>query len=175
MAKKTVRRPKTKVTTSRKKKKANPIPKGFHTVTPHLVVANAKKAIAFYKKAFGAILKGVHYMPDGKTVMHAEMRIGDSVVMLNDEFPDFGVFSPLKTGATSVNIHLYVKDVDKVFKRAVSAGATVTMPLADAFWGDRYAQITDPSGHKWSLATHLEDLTPKQMDQRAKEFFAQAG
>ncbi len=140
-----------------------PVPEGFHTVTPQLVVRDALKAIDFYKRAFGAEHLGINYGPDGK-VRHAVIKIGDSIIMLNDEFPDWGALSPLAPGhASSVVVHLYVENVDTLFARAVSAGGKVTMPLMDQFWGDRYGQIVDPFGHKWSLATHTRDLTPEEM------------
>ena len=148
--------------------KASPIPKGFHTVTPHLVVAGASAAIDFYKKAFGA--EEVLRMPgSGGKLMHAEIRIGNSQVMLADEMPEFGNKSPKSLGGTPVTVHLYVDNVDAVYDRAVKAGAKATMPLMDAFWGDRYGQIEDPFGHKWGLATHVEDLTPEQMAERQKK------
>ena len=144
------------------KPKAKPIPKGMHTVTPHLVCADAEKAIDFYKKAFGAVelrrLKG----HDGK-IMHASVRIGDSPVMLVDEYPAWGVLSPTSLKGSPVTIHLFVKDVDGFVARAVSAGAKVTMPVADMFWGDRYGKLEDPFGHHWSVATHLRDMTPAEI------------
>lgn len=150
-----------------------PIPDGFHTITPHLVVRDAARAVEFYKQAFGAEARDVSYMPDGKTVMHASLKIGDSMLMLNDEFPDWKVLSPKSIGGSSVTIHMYVEDVDRAFNRAVAAGANVTMPLMDAFWGARFGQLEDPFGHKWSLATHKEDLNPEEMKKRAEPFFAQ--
>ncbi len=148
-------------------KQAKAIPEGFHTVTPHLIIKGASEAIEFYKKAFGA--EEVARMPGpGGTVMHAEIRIGDSPIMLNDEFPSFGKTGPKSIGGTPVTIHLYVNDVDALFDRAVKAGAKVTMPIADMFWGDRYGQIEDPFGHQWSLATHKEDVTPEECMRRAK-------
>ncbi|MFO0837342.1 MAG: VOC family protein [Phycisphaerae bacterium] len=145
--------------------KANPIPEGYRTVTPHLVVKGGMKAIEFYKKAFGA--EEIMRMPgpDGKSVMHAEVRIGDSMVMLADEFPDFGKKAPLPNH-TSCTIHLYVKDVDSAFKRAVDAGATAAMPPTNMFWGDRYGAVIDPFGHSWSLATHVEDVSPEECAKR---------
>jgi len=148
--------------------KAGPIPKGFHTITPHLVVAGAAAAIDFYKKAFGA--EEVTRMPGpGGRLMHAEIRIGNSQLMLADEMPEFGNKSPKSLGGTPVTVHLYVDNVDAVYDRAVKAGAKATMPLMDAFWGDRYGQIEDPFGHKWGLATHVEDLTPEETMARAKK------
>ena len=157
-------------------KQAKPIPDGFHAVTPHLVVREAAKAIEFYKKAFGAEEIARMPGPDGKFVMHAELRIGDSIVMLGDEFPQMQRWvSPQQLKGTSIALHLYVKDVDQAFKRAVAAGATVSMPVMDAFWGDRYGRVTDPFGHEWSLATHKQDLTPEQIAKGAEAFFANVG
>lgn len=147
--------------------KAKPIPKGYHIITPSIVVRGAKEAIEFYKKAFGAkTVGGVMASPDGK-VMHAEIRIGDSIVMLSDEFPNMGSSSPQSVGGTSSSLMIYTRDVDALFNQAVAAGATVSMPVADMFWGDRYGVVTDPFGHRWALATHKEDLTPKEMARRA--------
>ena len=142
------------------------VPDGFHRVTPHLVVRDAPKMIEFYKKAFGAIELNRAPGPDGKTILHAAIKIGDSIVFLNDEFPDFGALSPLATKSTSVTIHLYVEDADKQFQQALAAGAEVVMPIADQFWGDRYGIVKDPSGHQWSIGSHTEDLTPQQMQER---------
>ncbi len=148
-------------------KPGKPVPEGFHTVTPHLVIKGAAAAIEFYKKAFGA--EEVLRMPgQGDGIMHAEIRIGDSHIMLNDEFPEFGKKGPLSIGGTPVTLHLYVNDVDAVFARAVKAGAKVTMPVADMFWGDRYGALEDPYGHHWSIGTHKEDLTPEECMERAK-------
>ena len=138
------------------------VPPGFHTLTPHLTVRNAEQALEFYKNAFGAEVLHVAHMPDGK-VMHAALRIGDSMLMLNDEFPDHGALSPLSTGGTSVTIHIYTDNVDTAFNRAVSAGAQVKMPLADQFWGDRYGVVADPFGHKWSLGAHIKDMSAEEM------------
>jgi PhnB protein len=150
-----------------------PIPEGMHSVTPHLVCAGAADAIEFYKQAFGAIERGRMPGPDGK-VMHAQIKIGDSHIMLADEFPDFGSLGPKSLGGTPVTIHLYVPDADAVFQRALDAGATVKMPIGDMFWGDRYGILTDPFGHSWSIATHMKDMTPEQMAQAGKEAMAQA-
>jgi len=139
-----------------------PIPEGFHTITPHLVVKGASDAIEFYKKAFGAEEITRLSGPDGKSVMHAELRIGDSRLMLCDEFPGSGCMSPRSAGGTTVTIHLYVSDVDAVFERALAAGATVVMPVMDKFWGDRYGNLADPYGHQWGVATHKQDLTPEE-------------
>ena len=149
----------------------NPIPDGFHTLTPHLTVRDAAAAIEFYKKAFGAVETVRHAGPDGKTIMHASLRIGDSPFMLNDEFPEMGGKGPQALGGTPVTIHLYSGDVDALFARAVAAGAKVTMPLADQFWGSRYGQLEDPFGHRWSLAQHIEDVTPEESARRMKKLF----
>jgi uncharacterized glyoxalase superfamily protein PhnB len=138
------------------------IPEGFHTVTPHLVCAGAAEAIEFYKKAFDAVEMGRMPGPGGK-IMHAQLRIGDSPIMLADDFPDFGSKGPLALKGTPVVIHLYVADADATFAQAVAAGAKPVMPLADMFWGDRYGQLDDPFGHRWSIATHKRDMTPEQM------------
>jgi PhnB protein len=145
----------------------------FHAVTPHIVVRDVVKAIAFYEAAFGAENVHVMFMPDGKTVMHAQIQIGSSPVMLAEECPEWGSMSPLSLGKTPVTLHLYVKDADATFAKAVKAGATPTMPPADMFWGDRYGKVTDPFGHAWSIATHTKDLTPQEMERGAREAFAQ--
>jgi PhnB protein len=140
------------------------------TIIAHLVVDDATKALDFYKNGFGAEIKGVHKTPDGK-VMHAELSVGGARLMLADEFP--GASSPKKLGGSPVVLNLYVpEDVDSLFKQAVAAGATVAMPLADQFWGDRYGQVTDPFGHRWALGQHVEDVAPDEMERRAKEAFA---
>ncbi len=153
--------------------KVKAIPEGFHTLTTSLVVSDAVKAIEFYKKVFGARVRRIFYGPDGKTIFHAELDIGDSVLMLSDEFPDMNVVSPQSPGGgASAGIFMYVPDVDAVFKKAVSNGATVTMPLMDAFWGDRAGEIVDPYGHRWALATHIKDLSREEIDEGAKAAFA---
>ncbi|MDD5544172.1 MAG: VOC family protein [Acidobacteriia bacterium] len=150
-----------------------PVRSGEHTITPHLVVNGAQKAIDFYREAFGAEVKGVHKTPDGK-IMHAELRVGDSIIMLADEFPGMGsCSSPQTLGGTSVTLNLYQENVDELFKRAVGAGATVTMPLADMFWGDRYGQVTDPFGHSWALGQHIEEVSPEELERRSREAFSQ--
>lgn len=149
-----------------------PIPKGYHTLTPNMTVRDAARAIEFYKQAFGAEEKGVMKGPDGK-VMHAELRIGDSLFMLADEFPEFGSLSPQSTGGSGMGLHIYVEDVDSAFDRATKAGAKVEMPVTDMFWGDRYGKVVDPFGHKWSIATHKRDMTMEEMDAAQKEFMAQ--
>jgi len=139
-----------------------PVPDGMHTVTPHLVCKGAADAITFYKQAFGAVELGRLPGPQGK-LMHAMLRIGDSAVMLVDEFPDYGSFGPKSLKGSPVTIHLYVEDVDATVKRAVAAGAKITMPVDDMFWGDRYGKIEDPFGHHWSVATHIRDVSPEDM------------
>ncbi len=156
------------------KSRVSPIPQGYRTVTPQLTVRGAAEAINFYKRAFGARELMRMASPDGK-VMHAELKVGDSVVFLGDEFPDMGCKSPQTLGGASGALHVYVPNVDAAFKRAVDAGAQVTMPVADMFWGDRYGKVRDPFGHEWGLATHKEDLTPAQTRKRAEEFFKQMG
>ncbi len=150
----------------------SPIPKGYHSITPHIVVSDAKKAAEFYKNAFGAEIRGMATGPDGK-IMHAEVKIGDSILMLNDEFPEWHVLSPTSTKAdTCVTLHLYVDDVDKVFATAQAAGAEVTMPLQDQFWGDRYGKLKDPFGHSWAIATHIKDQSPEEMKAAMDEAMA---
>jgi PhnB protein len=151
--------------------KVKAVPDGFHTITPHLTVRDAKGAIEFYQKAFGAQVLNVAPGPGGK-VMHAALKIGDSILMLNDEFPEFGgQLGPSATGS-SVALHVYLDDVDTAFQRAVSAGATVKMPLMDQFWGDRYGVVIDPYGHRWSLATHTRDMSPEEMEQEQEKAFS---
>jgi PhnB protein len=146
----------------------NWIQEGYHTVTPYLVVKDADRAIDFYKRAFGA--EELHRMSGpGGSVLHAEIRIGDSRIMLGDESPMGGCKSPQSLGGTSMGLHIYVKDVDAAFAKAVAAGAQVQMPVTDMFWGDRYGKLADPFGHEWSMATHKEELTPEEMEQRKDE------
>lgn len=149
-----------------------PIPDGYHTVTPAIVVRNGAKAIDFYEQAFGARVGTRMDGPDGK-IMHAELTIGDSKIMLSDEYCDYGTFSPETVGGTPVTIFLYVEDVDAVFKAAVDAGATSKMEPADQFWGDRYGKLVDPFGHSWSLATHIKDMTDEETREAAEEAMAQ--
>jgi len=139
-----------------------PVPEGYHTLTPFLTVRDAVRAIEFYKQAFGAVERGVAKGPDGK-VMHAELKIGDSIIMLSDEYPEFGSLSPQSSGGTGMGLHIYLDGVDAAFERAVKAGAKVDMPVMDQFWGDRYGKLTDPFGHKWSIATHTKDLSMDEM------------
>jgi uncharacterized glyoxalase superfamily protein PhnB len=150
----------------------SPVPKGFHTLTPHLVVKDAPAAIEFYKQAFGAEVGRIHYTPDGQTITHADLRIGDSMLMLCGEFPAWGVLSPLTLGGTPVTLHVYVADPDALFGRAVAAGATVKMPLADQFWGDRYGQLTDPFGHLWSIAARIAEPSEEELKAASEAAFA---
>jgi PhnB protein len=149
-----------------------PIPDGMHTVTPHLIVKGAGEALEFYKTALGA--EEVLRMPgpDGR-VMHAEFKIGDSLVFMCEEYPDMGCKSPLALGGSPVTLNLAVADCDAAFNRAVGAGATVRMPPADMFWGDRFGKLTDPFGHAWGLATHKEDVSPEEMKKRAQAAMAE--
>ncbi len=144
-----------------------PIPEGYHTVTPYLAVDDATEAIEYYTKAFGAKERVRMETPDGK-VGHAELEIGDSLVMLSDPFPQASTKPPNELSGTSVSVFMYVEDVDAVVKQAVDAGATVTMEVADQFWGDRFGSVKDPFGHLWSIATHVEDVPPEEMAERAK-------
>src|SRR3954469_17689385 len=139
-----------------------PIPEGYHTLTPFMTVRNAQRAIEFYKQAFGAEERAVAKDPSGR-VMHAELRVGDSIIMIADEFPEYGAVSPETVGGTSMGLHIYVDNVDAAFDRAVKAGAKVEMPVMDQFWGDRYGKLKDPFGHKWSIATHMADLSEDEM------------
>jgi PhnB protein len=152
--------------------KVKPIPEGMHTVTPHLVIRGASQAIDFYKKAFGAVELNRAPGPNG-TVMHAEIKVGDSMLFLADEFPQWGSNSPLHYKGSPVVLNLYVEDVDAMFNRAVAAGAQVKMPLQNQFWGDRYGKLTDPFGHEWGLASHVEDVSPAEMKKRMAEAMAQ--
>jgi PhnB protein len=156
----------------RKASGPKPIPDGYHSATPYLTVRGAAAAIEFYGRAFGA--SEVMRMPsaDGSMIMHAEIRLGDSVVMLNDEMEGGSGRSPKGVGATTGHVHLYVPDVDRAFDRAVQAGATVAMPVQDMFWGDRYGRLVDPFGHEWGLATHKEDLAPDEIGRRAAAVFS---
>ena len=150
------------------KPQVKPIPDGMHTATPHLICAGAADAIEFYKKAFNAVELGRVPGPQGK-LLHALIRIGDSAVMLVDEFPDWNSFGPKSLKGSPVTIHLYVQDVDAFFKQAVAAGAKITMPLEDTFWGDRYGRLEDPFGHHWSVATHVRDVKPEELQEAAQK------
>jgi len=147
---------------------AKAIPDGMHTVTPHLVCAGAADAIEFYKKAFNATEMMRMPGPDGK-LMHGCVKIGDSMVFLVDEMPQWGALGPKALKGSPVTIHLQVENVDAFVKRATDAGAKLTMPVADMFWGDRYGQVEDPFGHRWSVATHIRDMTPEQMQEEMKK------
>jgi PhnB protein len=149
-----------------------PVPEGYHTVTPYLAVQDATEAIEYYKNAFGAKERVRMDTPDGK-IGHAELEIGDSLVMLSDPFPQASTRPPKEIGGTSVSVFLYVEDVDAVVKQAVDAGASVTMEVADQFWGDRFGTVTDPFGHVWGVATHIEDVPPEEMAERAKAAMAE--
>ena len=149
----------------------NPIPEGYNSVTPYLVVDDAAKAIEFYKKAFGAEEK--FRMPMGENrIGHAEIKIGDSFVMLADEFPEMGHLGPRARGGTTVSLLLYVNDVDSAFKTALDAGAKGLRPVVNRSWGGRMATLADPFGHQWSLATHVEDISEAEMESRMKQFSA---
>ncbi len=151
------------------------IPEGFHTITPNITVKNCAQALEFYKEAFGAEVTFVMNAPDGR-VAHAEIKIGDSMIFLNDEFPEMGnscIASPETLGGRATGgLSLYVPDVDASFDRAVKAGATVRMPVQDMFWGDRYGNVTDPYGHVWAIATRKENLTNQEIEARARDFHA---
>jgi len=148
--------------------KVKPIPDGMQSVTPHLICAGAADAIEFYKKAFNAVEVVRLPGPQGR-LMHAMIRIGDSAVMLVDEMPEWGALGPNSLKGSPVTIHLYVENVDAFVKRAVDAGAKITMPVADMFWGDRYGKLEDPFGHHWSVATHIRDVSPDEMMQEMKK------
>lgn len=147
------------------------IPEGFHTITPHIVVRGAREAIEFYKKAFGAKEVGCMTGPDGNSVMHAEVRIGSSILWLADEMPVMGCVSPLALNGSPVTLHIYTADVDAMCEQAKSAGAEVKMPPQDMFWGDRYCQVRDPFGHTWSIATRKEELSEEEIKKRAATAF----
>jgi PhnB protein len=146
--------------------KVKPIPEGYHSVTPYLIIKNAAEAIEFYKKAFGATELFRIDQPDGK-IGHAEIKIGDSPIMLSDEFPEMGHRGPQSLGGSPVSLMLYVEDVDAVVNRATTAGAKLDRPVEDKFYGDRAGSLTDPFGHIWHIGTHKEDVTPEEMEKRA--------
>jgi PhnB protein len=149
----------------------NPIPEGYNTLTPYLAVDDAAQAIEYYQKAFGAKERMRMDAPGGK-IGHAELEIGNSMVMLSDSFPQATTRPPKELGGTTGSIFMYVEDVDAVVKKAVDEGATITMEVADQFWGDRFGSIQDPFGHSWSIATHVEDLTPEEIAERGKAAMA---
>jgi PhnB protein len=146
------------------------VPDGMHTITPHIVVRDAARAVEWYKQALGAEERGRVPLPGGK-LMSVELWFGDSAVMVADEFPEMGVVSPQTVGGTSTVLNLYTEDVDALWQRAVDAGAEVLHPLQDAFWGDRHGQLTDPYGHRWGLAEHLRDVPPEEVVRAAAEAF----
>lgn len=147
-----------------------PIPDGYHSVTPTLTIRGTSDAIEFYKKAFDA--KEVYRFPgpDGKSIMHAEIRIGDSAIMLCDEIPEMGCLSPKSTGGPSGAIYLYVNDADSVFSKAVSVGAQPLLPLMDGFWGDRIGMLVDPFGHRWTIATRKKEMTIEEIQKAGADF-----
>ena len=148
-----------------------PIPEGYHALTPSVAVESAAEAIEFYKRAFGATER-MRMPGPGDTIAHAELEIRDSVLMLSDPFPQSTVKPPKQVGGTTVGIFMYVEDVDEVVQQAVDAGATVTMPVEDQFWGDRFGVVADPFGHQWMIATHVEDVSPEEMAERGKQAMA---
>jgi PhnB protein len=151
-----------------------PVPEGYHTLTPYLAVEDAAEAIEYYKRAFGAKERVRMDAPGGK-IGHAELEIGDSLVMVSDPFPQSSTKPPKELGGTSASVFMYVEDVDSVVQDALDAGATVTMPVEDMFWGDRFGTVQDPFGHQWSIATHIEDVPPEEMAERAKAAMAEMG
>jgi uncharacterized glyoxalase superfamily protein PhnB len=152
--------------------KVRAIPEGYHSITPHIIVRDAAKAIDFYKKAFGA--EEIMRMPGpGGKIMHAELKIGNSHLMMCEESQDWGCLSPQALNGSPITIHLYVENVDTAFDRAVKAGAKAEMPVSDMFWGDRYGKLKDPFGHNWSLATHKEDVPPQECAKRAEQWMSQ--
>ena len=151
-----------------------PVPEDFHTITPQMAVKGVAAAIDWYTRALGAHELLRNAAPDGTSIMHAELLLGDSRFFVVDEFPD-SVLSPSTLGGTTFTMHLYVPDVDDLFNRAVEAGATVVMPVADQFWGDRYGILRDPFGHRWSIASRIEDLSPKTLQDRAKTWAKNQG
>ncbi len=153
--------------------KVNAIPVGYHSITPDMTVRRAAEAIEFYKKAFGARERSRMMSPDGRSVLHAELEIGDSAIMLADENPRAGNKSPESLGGTPVTLHLYVEDVDAAFSRALAAGARQLMALENSFWGDRWGVVADPFGHQWSVATHIEDVAAGEMMERMMAAMAQ--
>lgn len=153
---------------------ANPIPEGYHSLTPYLAVEDASRAIEFYKEAFGAVENVRMPGPDG-SVAHAELQIGDSKLMLSDPFPQSNVRPPSERGGPTASIFMYVEDADATFEQAQEAGASVVAPLEDMFWGDRFGSLVDPFGHVWSVATHVEDLSEEEMAERSKAAMSEMG
>jgi PhnB protein len=149
-----------------------PVPEGYHTITPYLAVDDATAAIDFYQRAFGA-KERVRMSGPGDAIMHAELEIGDSLVMLSDPFPQASTRPPKELGGTSVSIFTYVDDIDALYNQAIDAGATSLMEPDDMFWGDRFGSVQDPFGHSWTIATHIEDVSPEEMEKRSEEWMAQ--
>ena len=147
------------------------IPEGYHSINTYLIVRNADRAIEFYKKAFGAEERFRMYGPDGKAIMHAELKIGDSIFMLSEESKEMKAHSPESIGGSPVSLYVYVRDVDQIFNQAVSEGATVLKPVNDQFYGDRSGYLKDPFGHLWSIATHKKDLSPDELRKAGEAFF----
>lgn len=154
---------------------SQPVPEGFHTVTPHLTLKNTRQAITFYEKALNAKVLGVFPSPNGNGTMHAQIQIGNSILMMGDEMPGQGCQSAETLGTSPISLYIYLADVDAAFKQAVAAGATVIMPVAEAFWGDRCGTLKDPFGYSWTIATHTRDLTPEEVQEGAQAFMAKAG
>lgn len=152
----------------------NPIPAGCNSVNVYLIVKDGQAAIDFYTKAFDATGGMCMPGPDGKGIMHAELQIGNSTIMLSEENPQWGTKSAETMGGSPASLHIYIPDVDKAFQQAIDAGCTVCAPLMDTFWGDRYGKLTDPFGYQWGMATHVEDVPEEEMSQRAQKWFAQA-
>jgi PhnB protein len=175
MAKRTPKKSKTaarkNTSPAKRAKTVAAVPPGYHAVTPYIVCRNASKAIEFYKKAFGAKEKYRMDGPNG-SIMHAEILIGNSVVMLGDEMPAMGATAPETIGGTASGLFLYLPDVDRAYQKAIAAGAKPEMPPTDMFWGDRYCKFSDPFGHKWSMATHVEDVPPNEMARRGQKEMA---
>jgi uncharacterized glyoxalase superfamily protein PhnB len=157
------------------KTKVKPVPEGYHAVTPHLTLWNSKKAIEFYKKALGAKVLMMFPTPDGKKTMHVAIQIENSILMMGDEMPNQTCASAESLDASPVSFYVYVPNADVAFKKALAAGATVTMPVADAFWGDRCGVLKDPFGYSWTIATHTRDPTQEEIQEGAQSFFAKAG
>ena len=151
---------------------ARPVPDGFNTVSAYLVVRDADLALEFYARAFGAEPGTKLLAPDGKSTMHAEMRIGNSTVMLTQVNPEWGLKDPAGYGGSPVTMHIYVEDADALYERAVAAGCEVKFTISDIFWGDRYGKLADPFGHEWGIATHVEDLSEEEISRRQAEYFA---
>ncbi len=155
--------------------KVDPIPQGHEGFIPHLIIDGGNEAIEFYKQAFGARVESCALAPDGKRVMHAALRVGDSVFYLNDDFPEYSggkKSDPKSMGGSTVTIHLYVEDCDAIFKQAEAAGAKIVFPPGDQFWGDRYGMLDDPFGHRWGFATHIANPTPEEMAAAAEKMFS---